>query len=219
MSQQDKDTQDWLDALAGRHGSDANPDTLREAEALREELQFRNEQPETANPRILSNVLAELEKEPPPVAKRNNRKKNLSRKAWWTTAGLSLAAAASIMIAVTWNLLPTVMAPVKLEIIIQRTQPDEQGIVLRPKSPDGEKVILRPKSAPSNPQVIAERLREELKKLGIAVTLVNDGNKWILRANVPSDKNRLAKVNKAVEKYKQSVLGDEGLEIEVTGEL
>jgi hypothetical protein len=64
-NQEDKETEDWLAVLSGQSVPDANPEIIREAQALRMALQFREFQealptePEfhhPPNPQILKNV-------------------------------------------------------------------------------------------------------------------------------------------------------------------
>ncbi|MDM8563060.1 hypothetical protein QUF54_06885, partial [Candidatus Marithioploca araucensis] len=72
MNKEDKETEDWLAVLSGQSVSDANPKIVREAQALRMALKFREFQalptePEfhhPPNPQILKKVFKETGLEP-----------------------------------------------------------------------------------------------------------------------------------------------------------
>jgi len=83
---EEKDTQDWLMILAGQPVADAHPDTLREAEALREVLQCRQHPPRLTS-RVLNNVLKKSRKEkvdPPSILK-------VLSEMWYWRMGLAIA--------------------------------------------------------------------------------------------------------------------------------
>ncbi|MCP4696992.1 MAG: DUF2339 domain-containing protein [Gammaproteobacteria bacterium] len=103
--QEDKDTEDWLAVLAGREAANADPATVREAQALREELLFRDSHASTDS-RVLDNILAECK---PPVWKRP--------KVW----GLPLAASVFLAV-ILWPLLqpePESFRPKSAPVIAQ----------------------------------------------------------------------------------------------------
>ncbi len=90
---EEKDIQDWLMILAGQPVPDAHPDTLREAEALREVLQCRQHPPRLTS-RVLNNVL------------KKSRKKKVDRPSilkvlseiWYWRMGLAMAFSLALVV-------------------------------------------------------------------------------------------------------------------------
>ncbi|RKZ85608.1 MAG: hypothetical protein DRR19_16120 [Candidatus Parabeggiatoa sp. nov. 1] len=164
MNQADKETQDWLTALSGQSVPDAKPEIVREALALQAELAFRREQP-VLNPQILENVFAATGLKPKKPKIRFWEKLGLffrqkpPKLLWEWKVGLSFAT--SILVGVI--------------ILYQVTTP------LSPRTKDWFSVP-QALTVPS-PQTTAEELKTALAKLGIAATVIEQNEAWIVEVS------------------------------------
>ncbi|MCP4695535.1 MAG: hypothetical protein GY862_01615 [Gammaproteobacteria bacterium] len=177
----DKDTRDWLAALSGKAVTDADPATVREAEALRDELLFRNEAAEV-DPRIAERIFARLEAERKPfwhavgkklpggstasaaadlpeAAGKPATKKTLFCRQYWQ-AGLSLAA--------------SVAAIGILFLIVWPPMPPEQEEFTEKNMPTVRELSV------SDPQTTGKQLQRELQKLELKVDLEQHPDGWLL---------------------------------------
>ncbi|HID98822.1 MAG TPA: hypothetical protein EYP59_00840 [Thiotrichaceae bacterium] len=165
MTQEEKETEDWLAILSGKTVPDANPEIIREAQALRMELEARRNPP---NPEILKNVFKATGLEP-------GWRRDL-KTIWQKIAELFQS---------LWQFrlpFPAVAVTVALLLVIMP--------VVKPlmtSTPEPNIIIAIPKSSPvpqermvSNPQAEAEALTMGLAKLGIPVSLVKEEGLWIV---------------------------------------
>ena len=150
--------EDWIKILSGKRVPDANPEIIRETQALRMELKFRKAQTLStesisSNPQILQNVFKATGLKP-------NKQVSLLR---------------SLL---TWKItLPfPILAMVILTVIII------PQAIIKPVEPI---IIGKPKSLPQylpapNPQTTAGELIFGLAKLGLMVNVVENKGIWII---------------------------------------
>jgi hypothetical protein len=172
-NQEDKETEDWLAVLSGQSVPDANPEIIREAQALRVALKFCEFQalrtePEIhhpPNPQILKNIFKATGLEPGWRRDLKNIWKQISHSfqsllRWKLTLPFPAVAAVALLLLIV------------IPLIIPEQEPNMIGI---PKtSPVLQELTV------SNPQASAEALTIGLAKLGITVTLVKNNEVWIV---------------------------------------
>ncbi len=162
---EEKETEDWLAILSGKTVPDANPEIIREAEALRMELEARRNPP---NPEILKAIFKATGLEP-------GWRRDL-KTIWQKIVDLFQS---------LWQFrlpFPAVAVTVALLLVIMP--------VLKPlmtSTPEPNMIIAIPKSSPvsqeimvSNPEAEAEALTMGLAKRGIPVSLVKEEGLWIV---------------------------------------
>jgi len=199
MNKEDKETDDWLAILSGKSVPDASPEIIREAQALRMELNFRKEQalqtePEFCNPpnpQILKNVFKATglgaDEAQPPQFEWLQYLKDIGQKIisdfllpilrWKLTLPLPVAATVALLLVIA----PLVIQP----LIISEPEPN---IIGTPKTLSAVSQEL----TVSNPQAKAEALIIGLAKLDIVVTVVTEEEVWIIEVTDLSTANPAA---------------------------
>ncbi len=174
MTQEDKETEDWLAVFSGQSVPNANPEMIREAQTLRAELKFRQN---PRNPQILKNIFKATGLEPGWRRDVKNIWQKISQLfqsllTWKLTLPLPVAATVALLLV----MIPLVIQP----LIISKPESNIIGI---PKTliPVQELMVF-------NPQAEAEALTVGLAKLGITVTFVKKGAVWEVDvANLSTD--------------------------------
>ena len=166
MNQEDKEIEDWLAILSGQSIPDAAPEIIREAQALRMELEFRQNPP---NPQILKNIFEATGLEPGWRRDLKNLLKKISHSfqsvfRWKLTLPFPAVATVALLLVI----IPLVVIP----RIIPKQEPN---IIAIPKT-----FSVPQELTVSNPQAKAEALTIGLAKLGISITLVKKNEVWIV---------------------------------------
>jgi hypothetical protein len=201
MNQADKDTQDWLAALSGQSVPDANPEIVREARALRAELEFRSSQPEL-NPQILKNVFAVTGLKP-----------KIPKMSFWEKLGSLFRRQPSKLstewLSTEWKIGLSFATSVLVGVIILYQ-------VTTPLPPQPKDFFSVPQALTvANPQTKAEELKTALAKLGITATVIERNNAWIVEASDLSTSTPSA-LSALLEEYDLLVPVDNHLIVRIT---
>jgi hypothetical protein len=180
MNQEDKETEDWLAVLSGQSVPDARSEIIREAQALRMELNFREAQTlqteqefrrnPPPNPKILKNIFKATGLEP---GWRRDLKNILKKISHLFQSLFRWKLTLPFPAVVTVALLLVIISPVIMQFVIPQPEPN---IIAIPKTlPSIPQELIE-----SNPQATAEALTIGLAKLGISISLVKEDEVWIV---------------------------------------
>ena len=165
-------TEDWIKILSGKEVPDANPETIREAQALRMELKFRKAQTMPTesippNPQILQNIFKETGLEPNRSKPTNFLYSILS---WKITIPFPALATAILLVIVIPQIIP--QTPIdSIEPIIGRSKSWPQFLTV------------------NNPKTTVEELIIGLAELGLKVNVAENKGTWIINVEDLSTAN------------------------------
>ncbi len=209
LVQSDKEVATWIDLLAGQSVQEADPKTVRETQILRAALLSHLDKSKEAlpHPDILKNVLARLEAEgllePETQSSQSRQKERYNRQEqmipWYRNPGYAFAFTLVFIGGVLVGGLQLLYHP---EPSLSEGPSDTNTSAIRRGGPCLGKII------DSQPQAVANHLKEELNELGateISLTVINNESiqaGWRLKANLKrGDFDALSKQYEGLRRY------------------
>jgi hypothetical protein len=178
----DKDNPDWIDLLAGKSVSDADPNMVRETQIFRAALLSYAAKPKNASeipyPHILENVFARLDDVLKPPSPKSSWFEKL--RAWFKELNINIL---NFFFTLHKSYKPMLAFAVPVLIVALIIPPlflSKPPIIPKGKEPCVNDIIRQ------QPQIVAVNMQKELETFRITATLTPIDNGWRLETTVPA---------------------------------